>query len=44
VLSQSKAAEVAGVTRHEFLNGLSRFKVSLFQTTPDEPRDELTRA
>lgn len=44
VLSQSKAAEVAGVTRHQFLDALSRFRVSPFQTTPDELRDELTRA
>ena len=33
LISQSKAAEVAGVSRHEFLNGLSRFHVSPFQET-----------
>jgi hypothetical protein len=36
VLSQSKSADVAGVTRHEFLGALSRFKVSPFQTTSFE--------
>lgn len=44
MVSQSKAAEVAGVTRHEFLETLARFKVSPFQTTPEELADELTRA
>jgi predicted HTH domain antitoxin len=44
VLSQSKAAEVAGVTRHEFLETLTRFRVSPFQTTPEELTDELSRA
>jgi predicted HTH domain antitoxin len=44
LLSQSKAAEVAGISRHEFLDALSRFKVSPFQTTPDELARELGRA
>ncbi len=44
VLSQSKAAEVAGVTRHEFLVVLSRFKVSPFQTSPEQLAQELGRA
>jgi predicted HTH domain antitoxin len=35
LLSQSKAAEVAGVTRHELLEALNRFKVSPFQTSPE---------
>ena len=35
LLSQSKAAEVAGVTRNELLEALSRFKVPLLQTTPE---------
>ncbi len=43
VRSRSKPADVAGVTRHEFLGALSRFKVSPLQTTPAELRDELTR-
>ena len=42
LLSQSKA--VAGVTRHEFLETLTRFKVSPFQTTAEELADELRRA
>jgi predicted HTH domain antitoxin len=44
LLSQSKAAEVAGVTRHELLEALSRFKVSPFQTSPEQLAQELGRA
>jgi predicted HTH domain antitoxin len=44
LLSQSKAAEVTGVTRHEFLETLTRFRVSPFQTTAEELADELSRA
>jgi predicted HTH domain antitoxin len=43
LVSQSKGAEVAGVTRHEFLEALARFKVSPFQTTPAELAEELAR-
>lgn len=35
-LSQGRAAEVAGVTRTEFLAALERFKVSAFQYTADD--------
>lgn len=42
-LSQSKAAEIAGVSRQAFLEALIRFKVSPFQTTPDELAKELAR-
>ena len=35
-ISQSKAAELAGVSRQEFLEALHRFKVSPFQVTPEE--------
>jgi predicted HTH domain antitoxin len=35
-ISQSKAAELAGVSRQEFLEALNRFKVSPFQVTPEE--------
>ena len=42
-LSQSKAAEVAGVSRHEFLEALARFGVSPFQVSPEELTDEVTR-
>lgn len=40
-LSQGKAAEIAGLTRAEFINALSRFKVSPFQYTPEELAEEL---
>jgi predicted HTH domain antitoxin len=42
-LSQSKAAEVAGVSRQEFLKGLARYNVSPFQVTPEELAEELAR-
>ena len=42
-ISQSKAAEIAGVSRHEFLEALARFGVSPFQTTVEELTDEVTR-
>jgi predicted HTH domain antitoxin len=35
-VSQSKAAEIAGISRAEFLMALSRFKVSPFQITADD--------
>ncbi len=35
-VSQAKAAEIAGLSRAEFLTALSRFGVSPFQTTADE--------
>ena len=35
-ISQSKAAEVAGVSRAEFLMALARFEVTPFQVTSDE--------
>jgi len=43
-LSQAKAAAVAGVNRHDFLQALSQFGVSPFQVEPDELRDECSRA
>jgi predicted HTH domain antitoxin len=36
MISQSKAAELAGVSRQEFLEALDRFKVSPFQVTAEE--------
>ena len=36
MVSQSKAAEIAGVSRHDFLEALSRCKVSPFQETSDQ--------
>lgn len=35
-ISQSKAAEIAGISRAEFLTALTRFGVSPFQVTADE--------
>jgi len=40
-VSQGKAAELAGVSREEFHEALSRYNVSALQTTPDELREEL---
>jgi len=36
VLSQEKAAQVAGMSRAEFIASLARFQVSPFQETQDE--------
>jgi predicted HTH domain antitoxin len=36
LISQSKAAEIAGLSRSEFLSALYRFKVSPFQADSDE--------
>jgi predicted HTH domain antitoxin len=40
-LSQGKAAEIAGLSRAEFIDALSRFKVSPFQYTAEELKEEL---
>jgi predicted HTH domain antitoxin len=40
-LSQGKAAEVAGLTRAEFIDALARFKVSPLQYTAEELAEEL---
>ena len=42
VVSQSKGAEIAGLSRAEFINALNRFKVSPFQYTADEIVAEIT--
>lgn len=42
-ISQEKAAEIAGVSRMEFIHCLERYSVSPFQYTPDEVMDELKR-
>lgn len=42
-VSQSKATEIAGISRQAFLDALIRFKVSPFQTIPDELAEELAR-
>jgi hypothetical protein len=43
-ISQGKAAEIAGPTRADFINALSRFKVSPFQYTLEELRSALNDA
>ena len=40
-LSQGKAAEIAGLSRAEFIDALSRFRVSPFQYTAEELAEEL---
>jgi predicted HTH domain antitoxin len=43
MVSQSKATEIAGISRQAFLQALNRFKVSPFQTTPEELIEEVSR-
>ncbi len=43
LISQAKAAEIAGLSRHDFLLALSRFNASPFQTTPEELQKEIER-
>jgi predicted HTH domain antitoxin len=43
-LSQGRAAEIAGVTRSEFISALSRYRVTPFQYTSEELVDELRDA
>lgn len=43
-ISQSKAAEIAGMSREEFLRALGRFNVSPFQSSPEELTEELKDA
>lgn len=43
MVSQSKAAEIAGLSRAEFINALNQFKVSPFQYSADEIVTEVTR-
>ncbi|HEV7798799.1 MAG TPA: UPF0175 family protein [Pyrinomonadaceae bacterium] len=40
-LSQGKAAEIAGLTRSEFITALARFKVSPLQCGAEELAEEL---
>ena len=42
MLSQSKASEIAGISRSEFLASLSRFQVSPFQYGANEITREAT--
>lgn len=41
-VSQAKAAEIAGLSRAEFLTALAQFGVTPFQTTADELVEEVT--
>lgn len=43
MISQAKGAEIAGVSRQEFIDALSSFKVSPFQDTPEQLKEELAR-
>lgn len=40
-ITQGQAAEIAGVTRGEFINILARYQVSPFQYTPEEIESEI---
>ncbi len=44
LISQGKAAEVAGLRRSDFIMSLARFNVSPFQVTPEELAQEAKRA
>ena len=43
-VSQSKAAEIAGISRAAFLEALSRYNVSPLQLTPDQLEEEVREA
>ncbi|MEX2399259.1 MAG: UPF0175 family protein [Rhodothermales bacterium] len=43
-ISQGKAAELAGLSRAEFVGALSRFDVSPIQSRPEELGDEVKTA
>ena len=43
IVSQGKAAGIAGISRSEFLDELARRRVSASQATLDEIRDEIRR-
>lgn len=43
-ISQGKAAEIAGLTRAEFIQALSRYQVSPFQYTKTELQKEISEA
>ena len=43
LVSQGKAADVAGLSRAEFLTALGRFGVPVFQYTADEIEEEVGR-
>lgn len=41
MISQEKAAEIAGLSRAQFINALNRLHVSPLQYSPDELHEEL---
>jgi predicted HTH domain antitoxin len=41
IITQDKAAEIAGLSRYAFLNLLARYDVSAMQYTPDILEEEL---
>ena len=43
LISQGKGAELAGLTRAEFIDELGRANVSAIQTSVDELREEMGR-
>ncbi len=43
-ISQNRAAEIAGLTRTEFIDALSRYRVSVLQYTAEELQEELRDA
>ena len=43
LVSQSRAAEISGLSRSEFISALGRFKVSVFQYNTDEIAEEVDR-
>ena len=44
IITQDKAAEIAGLSRYDFLNLLARYDVSAMQYTPDLLEEELRDA
>jgi len=44
MISQDKAAEIAGLSRYTFLTLLARYNVSVIQYTPDLLEEELRHA
>ena len=43
-ISQSKAAEIAGISRSELLEAFARYQVDFMQYTPESLAQELSRA
>ena len=44
IISQEKAAEIAGLSRADFISALNRLHVSPLQYSPEELREELRDA